>query len=129
MPHCSTNLPHLFGIVICPYNYFTTRFRNKVSLTFSAATQLVDQIQTDRSEEWAWANNPQNSGRLQTLVAGVKSSMSQFHKQFMTEDLSKMKSKYGSHLCTSEIKSLLTLDTEIKKIDALTKQLVKRHHT
>ena len=95
---------------------------------WSAADQLVAQIQSDKNEEWAWANNPQNSGRLQTLVTDTKSSMSQFHRQFMTEDLSKVKGKYGAQTITVELKALLSIDTEIKKIEALTKQLVKRHH-
>lgn len=59
----------------------------------------------------------------------TKSSMSQFHRQFMTEDLSKVKGKYGTATITCELKALLSIDTEIKKIEALTRQLVKRHHT
>ena len=107
---------------------FSTRFRNKTSLVWSAADQLVAQIQEVKNEEWAWANNSQNGGRLQALVNDTKSSMSQFHRQFMTEDLSKVKGKYGTPTITCELKALLSIDTEIKKIDALTKQLVKRHH-
>ena len=129
MPHCSTTLPHLFGNVICTHTFFSTRFRNKTSLVWSAADQLVAQIQEHKNEEWAWANNSQNSGRLQTLVTETKSSMSKFHREFMTEDLTKVKGKYGQVTITCELKALLSIDTEIKKIEALTKQLVKRHHT
>ena len=129
MPHCSTNLPCLFGGVICTYKYFSIRFRQKASLAWSAADQLVAQITSAGSEEWAWANNPQNSGRLKTLVNDTKASMSQFHRQFMTEDLNKVKGKYGQPTITSELRTLLSLDTEINKLAALTKQLVKRHHT
>ena len=129
MPHCSTNLPHLLGVLYIHTVIFSTRFRNKAMATWAAATQLVDQIQGINSEEWAWANNPQNSGRLQNLVTETKASMSQFHRQFMTEDLQKIKGKFGTSTITSELTALLSLDTEIKKIEALTKQLVKRHHT
>ena len=97
--------------------------------TWAAATQLVDQIQGINSEEWSWANNPQNSGRLQNLVAETKGAMSQFHRQFMTEDLQKIKGKFGTSTITTELTALLSLDSEIKKIEAFTKQLVKRHHT
>ena len=96
---------------------------------WSAADQLVAQIQEHKNEEWAWANNSQNSGRLEKLVSDTKACMSQFHRQFMTEDLSKVKNKYGAQTITVELKALLSIDTEIKKIEALTRQLVKRHHT
>ena len=128
MPHCSTILPHPFGSVICTYKHFSTRFRGKASLVWSAADQLVAQITSAASEDWAWANNPQNVGRLETLVKDTKTSMSQFHRQFMTEDLTKLKTRYGEHTMISELTAFLSLNNEIKKIELLTKQLVKRHH-
>jgi len=131
-PPCPTAAPTsrtCWGVLYIHTVIFSTRFRNKAMAAWAAATQLVDQIQAINSEEWAWANNPQNSGRLQNLVTETKASMSQFHRQFMTEDLQKIKGKFGTPTITTELTALLSLDTEIKKIEALTKQLVKRHHT
>ena len=60
----------------------------------SSAIELDEQINV--SAEWKWAKNEKNQGELKTKLVAVKCRYSSFHRQFMTEDPTTLKKRFGA---------------------------------
>ena len=92
------------------------RIENKARL-------LLEQIQNDK--DFDALNNPQNGGQLQIAFDKLLQDRNSFDKEFLLQDMNRVKAKYTPDQLMKHVKQFLKLDP--KPLQSLTETLLRRH--
>ena len=75
-------------------------------------------------EEWDWAKNQQNSGRLNQKILNLKQSFRPFTIQFLTEDPSSVRKAHSAKTIDQEIKYFLAAEEKIRAVEMQVQAIV-----
>ena len=78
----------------------------KFYLSTMATSVEIDQVISE-DVAWDWARNEQNQGKLKSLSADVRNSMSVFQKAFLSEEPSAIRKRYNKDVISVELGDLL----------------------
>ena len=88
----------------------------------SQAVTLVGQIQSDAG--WAFANNPQNLGRLQAAQEKLQSELNTFDHGFLVTDANDMKKKVAPELLSLQLENFLAKRPLVESLGSVMGTLV-----
>ena len=92
-------------------------------LTISAsASSLVQQVK-DKAAGWGWAHNQENLGKLEAAL----SSINDFGKRFMLEELSGPKREIKHDRLLQEFERVLQLSAPVEGARKCTQSLLRMH--
>ncbi len=97
----------------------------KVLLNAITAAQEVNN-QIDSSDSWDFARNPQNQGQLKSMMANLRSSMSNFHKAFMSEEPAVIRKAHTKEDIMVELRSLIGFKGKATELADFVKTLQRR---
>ena len=105
-----------------------TKMRQKFLGVTSLAMTIDDLI--TREETWSWAKNDQNQGVLTKTVAELKGSLSQFGRQWVSEEPSTMRRKFANakELFTKELANFAEIAPKVKALEIKCVELQKNHN-
>ena len=107
-----------------------TKMRQKFLGATSLAMTIDEQI--SREETWSWAKNDQNQGVLTKTVAELKGSLSQFGRQWVSEEPTTMRRKFvnAKELFTKELANFIEIaNPKVKALETKCVELQKRHNS
>jgi hypothetical protein len=96
----------------------------KFYLSTMATGVEIDQVISE-DESWDWARNAQNQGKLKSLAADVRNSMSVFQKAFLSEEPSAIRKRFNKDVISVELCDLL-LKKQVNLLADWVKLLQKR---
>lgn len=94
----------------------------------SETTLLLRQIESD--DEWAWASNEQNKGKLEKMMKKIDDSHGlAIIKRFLTEDVAAIKKKHSREEILDGLKKLVTPDrlANLTNLEKTLKTIKLRH--
>ena len=103
----------------------SVKLRGLVMLTFSQASSLQDEIKDN--PVWAWARNEQNEGCLTACVATVKKSFTEFHRDFLTQDVGKLRMSKTKDFLYVELTTFLDTKSKVEDLQNVCEDLVAKH--
>ena len=71
----------------------------------ASTTQLLCTIREDRA--YKWADNPQNRGRLESLLADMQEKLSDWDKEYITNPASSLRKKYNDARVLTELNNFV----------------------
>ena len=102
--------------------------RTFVNAVQGHSNNLVEVITADSDEgPWGFAKNPAHVGKLQTKFTEMKSILTAFHKEWLTEEPTKLRKRYADEILTAELKSFVAAGKSFAKLNAFNGLLVQRH--
>jgi len=105
------------------------KMRQKYLGVTSLAMTIDEQI--TREETWSWAKNDQNQGVLTKTVAELKGSLSQFGRQWVSEEPTTMRRKFANakELFTKELANFTeSANPKVKALEIKCVELQKKHN-
>ena len=102
--------------------------RAKYHKVSSEATSVVCQIKSGDSS-WELANNAQNVGRLETLIASVARSMTTFDMQFVTTEQAQLRKEFHEEQLLTHIEGWLAREADVDRLDTMVRQLMDQRRT
>ena len=81
--------------------------RKSTMTTIATGSELLSQIEA--CAPWAWANNHQNKGALERLVAELRAGMNLWHQAFLTDDPAAVRKRHSKELIVHELKGFMDL--------------------
>ena len=102
---------------------------NKVKAKFRHATgtalNLLHQIKT--VQEWTWADNEENSGRLDFLLTELREKMSPIQMLYSTAEPGTLKKTYGQIALMEELSGFIALSPSINHLAEVLQAMQRRH--
>ena len=105
-----------------------TKYKTTYLKCTTESTLILAQIAED--ETWSWANNEQNKGKLLRLQDKVNKNHGVLQKQFLTEEIVKLKAKVSREELLMSLKNLAADDKkqqDLLELASFLKTIKQRH--
>ena len=105
-----------------------TKYKTTYLKCTTESTLILAQIAED--ETWSWANNDQNKGKLLMLQNKVNKNHGILQRQFLTEEIGKLKTKVSREELLVSLKNLATSDGKqqnLLELASFLKTIKQRH--
>ena len=100
--------------------------RQEVLQVLGVAAAQMESIQQD--DQWEWARNPQNSGKLEGAVKALRCQFSAFHKRWLSEEPTDLKRLVDNHTLANELAAFLGTRDSMDRLSQTCAQLAGRHN-
>ncbi len=102
-----------------------TKLKTQYLAATSAANALVALVQGG-GEEWQWARNEGNLGKLEAAIATLKGGMATFDTVFVASDTKEIKKRLGPEQLSDGLAKFLLLKSRIEDVDRARQRLLRR---
>lgn len=102
------------------------KLKKKFSMVTTTAQELVELINSG-AEEWDWAANDKNVGRLQATMVSLREGVTEFGKKFLVQDVKTLKSMFGAAHLEGHLKQFISLESKVDKVEEERTRLLNRH--
>lgn len=81
----------------------------------------------DSTETWSWARNPQNKGKLTSMLGELRAGMTEFHRSLLGEDPATIKKRHSREYILAELRTFDELKTFVQLLGEFIRLLLRRH--
>ena len=92
----------------------------------STAQGLIERVRSG-SSDWAWANNDEHIGKLETLLSEASTQMSCFGKDMLVVDMKVLREKLSESEITKGLNQFVELRSRTAAISNQQKMLLSMH--
>ena len=76
---------------------------------------------------WGWANNAENLGKIESMLADMENGVNDFGRRYMLEELGTLKKEMKQDRLIQELEKVLQMSTLIDNIKKCMQSLLRMH--
>ena len=108
------------------FDFQAVKFRSEMATVFNKAIEIQDSISKNSGGKWAWADNDQNKGWLSRILEVVKSKMTDFGREMITEDPQTLRRAYDEADLETHLMQFLGLEADVGSLSECVNTLIAR---
>jgi hypothetical protein len=110
-----------FGILVAK----TQKIKAMILVNTTVGMELATQIKCD--DDWIWARNDQNLGKLELMLRTLSNSITEFGRKILTQDMAEIKKGYSMDFLATPLAHFCEQASGFGDLSKLMSQLRKRH--
>ena len=102
------------------------KFRSEMAKVFNSSIEIQDSISKNSGGKWARTDNDQNKGWLSRILEVVKSKMTDFGREMITEEPQKLRRTYDEDDLQTHLIQFLGLEADVGSLTECVNELIAR---